>query len=366
MAPGAAFPGHVPIRRVRAAPDPGLPTAASGPILTGSRARCFPQPCSRTMDAIRPASPSARRGLPADRVTRGKTAGNRLRGSDHFLLHYDPALLTRRAGPWARALCVDLGYGATPRTTLEWARRLRTRRDDLPVLGVELDPDRVARARPYRDAHTDFRLGGFALPLRDGESVRLIRAFNVLRQYEEQEALPAWDGLCAQLLPGGLLLEGTSDPLGRIWSACVLRRSGSPAAGTTGTAGTAAAAGTTAAAAVGTTAWRLEALVLGVNLRLGFDPGVLQTRLPKAFIHRMVPGEPVHGFLEGCKRAAAATRAQAVWGPRSWFAATAAHLAGEGHDVIQRGRWLRRGWLVWRRPPVPGTTAASADSGRAA
>jgi len=313
------------------------------------------------MDAIRPASPRSGRGLPADQATRGKTACNRLRGSDHFLLHYDPALLTRRAGPWARALCVDLGFGATPHTTLEWARRLRSRRRDLPVLGVEVDPERVARAQPHRDAHTDFRHGGFALPVHRGESVRLIRAFNVLRQYEEEAALPAWDGLCAQLLPGGLLLEGTSDPLGRVWSACVVRRPAEPGPDAV-SAGVVVGGG----AATGAAAWHLEALVLGVNLRVGFDPEALQTRLPKAFIHRMVPGEPVFGFLAGLKRAAAATRAHAVWGPRSWFAATAAHLAAAGHDVALHGRWLRRGWLVWRRPPVPGTAAGAEDRGRAA
>jgi len=292
-------------------------------------------------------------GPPADRITRGKTARNRLRGSDHFLVHYDAPLLTRRAGPWAGALCVDLGYGETPRTTLEWARRLRRHRADLRVLGVEADPGRVARARCHAEARTEFRHGGFALPLRAGEHVRLIRAFNVLRQYEEGAALPAWDALSAQLLPGGLLLEGTSDPLGRVWTACVLRRPEASAA--PGRPATAAAAGTADAAGGGAVpaAWNLEALVLGVNLRTGFDPDALQTRLPKAYIHRVVPGEPVHDLVSGLKLAAAATRAQAVWGQRAWFAATATHLAGQGFDIALRRRWLKQGWLVWRRPPAP-------------
>ena len=275
-------------------------------------------------------------------VTRGKTARNRLRGSDHFLLHYDPALLSRAGGAFDGALCVDLGYGAEPHTTLEWAERLRDHVPGLPVLGVEIDPERVARARPHADEAPHFRLGGFNLPLESGERVRLIRAFNVLRQYGEEAVAPAWDRLCEQLVPGGLLVDGTSCPLGRTWSACLVRRTDDDAE-----------------------PWCLEALVLGANLRRGFDPELFQTRLPKAFIHRMLPGEAVHEFIEGWKRAAQETRSLAVWGTRQWFAAAAAHLAGQGHDVELRARWLKQGWLVWRRPPRPaGIAIPDQDSGR--
>ncbi len=264
-------------------------------------------------------------------ITRGKTARNRLRGSDHFLLQYDPGLLRRAAGPFDGALCVDLGYGAEPHTTLEWAGRLRDHAPGLPVLGVEIDPERVERARPHADQVTDFRLGGFNLPLMAGEQVRVIRAFNVLRQYDEDAVSPTWDRLCEQLVPGGLLVEGTSCPLGRVWTACLVRRPVDRAE-----------------------PWQLEALVLGANLGRGFDPELFQTRLPKAFIHRVTPGEPVYDFIEGWKRAAHETRATTVWGARQWFAAAAAHLSGQGFDVELRPRWLKQGWLVWRRPPVPG------------
>lgn len=270
------------------------------------------------------------RARPEGRVTRGKTGRNRLRGSDHFLVHYDPELLTRRAGPFEGALCVDLGYGAEPHTTLEWAHRLRTYASGLPVLGVEIEPDRVQRALPHADPLTDFRLGGFDLPLRGDEAVRLVRAFNVLRQYEEHEVAPAWGLLSQQILPGGLLVDGTSCPLGRAWTACLVRRP-----------------------ETGDQPWELEALVLGSNLRTGFDPEVVQTRLPKAFIHRMEPGEPVHTFFEDWKQAVQQTCALSVWGVRQHFAAAAAHLAGQGHDVSLRPRWLKQGWLVWRRPPMP-------------
>ncbi|MEZ4769306.1 MAG: class I SAM-dependent methyltransferase [Caldilineales bacterium] len=94
----------------------------------------------------------------------------------------------------------------------------------MKVLGVEIDPERVATARPYADERTAFRLGGFNLPLRPGETVRCIRAFNVLRQYEEADVAAAYDLMARSLLPGGLLIEGTSEPYGRLWVANVARR----------------------------------------------------------------------------------------------------------------------------------------------
>ena len=162
---------------------------------------------------------------PLGQPTRGKTARNRLRQVDHFMLLYDPGLLTRRDGLFDEALFVDLGYGEEPFTALESAERLRRLNPALKILGVEIDPERVARAQPYADADTFFRLGGFNLPLTARESVRAIRAFNVLRQYEEADVFPAWERMAGSVLPGGLLVEGTSNPTGGIWAANVLRRS---------------------------------------------------------------------------------------------------------------------------------------------
>jgi hypothetical protein len=135
-----------------------------------------------------PRFPSKRpEGLP----TRGKTASNRLRRVDNFILLYEPSLLTRTDDPFAEAMFVDLGNGFDARTTLESAARFGRLNPILKVLGVEIDRERVENAFPFSDEKTFFRLGGFNLPLKEGERVRLIRAFNVLRQYEEKDFAPA-------------------------------------------------------------------------------------------------------------------------------------------------------------------------------
>ena len=86
---------------------------------------------------------------PQGQPTRGKTAPNRLRRVDNFVTQYDPALIRRRDGDFADACFVDLGYGFDPTTTLESATRLRRLNADLPILGVEIDPDRVTAAQPF-------------------------------------------------------------------------------------------------------------------------------------------------------------------------------------------------------------------------
>ena len=67
----------------------------------------------------------------------------------------------------------------------------------------------------------DFRHGGFEVPLPGSGRPVLIRAANVLRQYDEDEVAAVWARLCARLAPGGLLVEGTCDEIGRrhVWVA---------------------------------------------------------------------------------------------------------------------------------------------------
>jgi len=227
---------------------------------------------------------------------------------------------------------VDLGYGFDARTTLESASRFRHLNPDLKILGVEIDRERVENALPFSDEKTFFRLGGFNLPLKDGEYVRLIRAFNILRQYEEEDFAPAYERLAQYVLPGGLMIEGTSTPYGQIWTANLVRKleMGKPALPGK------------------VEEWDMEALVFSTNFRLGFDVEEFQTVLPKNLIHQMVKGEPIRDFFEAWKASAAQTSAMKTYGARQWFIAAAERMAERGYTVASQRKWLSRGFLIWK------------------
>lgn len=276
-----------------------------------------------------PRSPYSLSGKRMGHPTRGKTASNRLRRVDNFILLYEPSLLTRTDG-----LFVDLGYGFDARTTLESAARFRRVNPDLPILGVEIDKERVEAALPFSDDKTFFRLGGFNLPLKEGEQVRLIRAFNVLRQYEEADFAPAYERLAEYVLPGGLMIEGTSNPFGSIWAANLARRADVTLSG---------------AKSLTQEKWKMEAIVFSTNFRLGFDIVDFQAVLPKNYIHRMVEGEPIHDFFEAWKRAAAKTIHAKTYGIRQWFISAAEKLAGMGYKVNLQKKFTSRGYLIWEQ-----------------
>jgi hypothetical protein len=257
---------------------------------------------------------------PIGQPTRGKTASNRLRRVDNFILLYEPSLLIRTDGPFANSLFVDLGYGFDPRTTLESASRFRKVNPQLPILGVEIDRERVAAAQPHADDITFFRLGGFNLPLRPGESVRLIRSFNVLRQYEEADVEPAYEKLAVDVIPGGLMIEGTSNPFGSVWAANLMRRTDRT--------------------------WEHEALVFSTNFRMGFDVEEFQTILPKNLVHHVRPGEEAFEFFDAWKRSAAATSHMKVYGSRQWWIACAEALVAKGYTIDLHRKFLSKGFLI--------------------
>lgn len=270
----------------------------------------------------RHAMQKAQQKKPQGLITRGKTADNRLRRVDHFISLYEPSLLTRSDGLFAGSLFVDLGYGFDPRTTLESATRFRKLNPGLKILGVEIDKERVEAAQPFADEKTFFRLGGFNLPLQNGETVRLIRAFNVLRQYEEKDFAPAYERLTEYVLPGGLMIEGTSNPFGSLWVANLARRKEKAE-------------------------WKMEALVFSTNFRMGFDIADFQAVLPKNHIHHMTHGERIYDFMEAWKRSAAEASHAKAFGLRQWFAAAAIQLAAKGYKLDLRGKFLNRGCLIW-------------------
>ena len=277
---------------------------------------------------------------PEGQATRGKTASNRLRRVDNFLLLYEPSLLTRTDSLFRDAMFVDLGYGFDARTTLESAARFRRVNPHLKILGVEIDKERVEAALPFADDKTFFRLGGFNLPLKDGEHVRLIRAFNVLRQYEEKDFAPAYERLAQYVLPGGLMIEGTSNPFGSIWAANLARKvldsdsflsdRHGQAAGLQG-------------------GWQFEAVVFSTNFRSGFGVEEFQTILPKNFIHHVIPGEEIYDFFEAWEKSAKETATFKTYGARQWFSATAESLERKGYRVNLQKKFLSKGYMIWEK-----------------
>lgn len=199
-------------------------------------------------------------------------------------------MLRRSADP----LVVDLGYGATPVTTLEWHDRLvRHVRDDVDVIGIEIDAERVVAAKPLERPGVRFIRGGFEIPTADRRPA-IIRAFNVLRQYAEEEVEGYRRAVVARLAPGGALIEGTCDEIGRR-AAWVTSYAGDDSPRT---------------------------FTMSVHLATLDRPSDLAERLPKSLIHRNVPGERVHAYLTALDRAWEVSAAHATFGPRQrWVAA---------------------------------------------
>ena len=241
---------------------------------------------------------------PVGTITRGTTAPNRLRRVDRWLVGVHAGLL--RAAPPA-PLVVDLGYGAYPITTMELDARLRTLRSDLRTIGLEIDPARVAAAAPYARAGLEFRLGGFELPVDRAPTV--IRAFNVLRQYDEAEVAGVWRALTARLAAGGLLVEGTCSENGRVATWIALDQAGP---------------------ATLTLAGRLGSLQ---------SPAVFAERLPKALIHRNVPGEPIHAFLRALDRAWQTAAPIGDLGVRQRWIAAVGSLVAQWPIIGRANRW---------------------------
>ena len=137
----------------------------------------------------------------------------------------------------------------------------------------------------------------------------LVRALNVLRQYDEAGAAEAWAQLREPARrPAGCSSRAPATRLGR--RACWV-----------------------ALDASGPLTITFAARVAGLE-----RPSDLAERLPKALIHRNVPGEPVHAFLTAFNRAWAAGAPYAAFGP-------AAALAGGGRAAGRRtaGRWSAAG-----------------------
>jgi hypothetical protein len=160
-----------------------------------------------------------------------------------------------------------------------------------------------------------FAQGGFELA---GSSPAVVRAMNVLRQYDERAVAGAWSAMCAR---GAAVIDGTCDEIGR--RACwLLVEDGQPVS-----------------------------LTLAAHLASLERPSQLAERLPKSLIARNVAGEPVHALLQELDAAWASAAGVGVFGPRQRWMAMAEALRAQGWPVIgRRGRW-RLGEITVRWPP---------------
>ncbi|MFC3501567.1 class I SAM-dependent methyltransferase [Micromonospora krabiensis] len=250
-------------------------------------------------------------------VTRGTTNPNRLRRVDNWIVATCGDLLRGAPDP----LVVDLGYGATPVTAVELRARLAAGvRTDVRLVGLEIDPARVAAAEPAADPPgLTFARGGFELA---GLRPVLVRAFNVLRQYDESEVPAAWRTMTAALAPGGVLVEGTCDELGRLGGWLLIDADGP------------------------------RTLTLAARLATLESPAELAERLPKALIHRNVPGERVHDLIRALDDAWLAAAGYSPFGPRQRWLRAVQSLKNAGWPILDRPTRWRQGELTIPWPAV--------------
>lgn len=254
---------------------------------------------------------------PLGHPTRGTTGTNRLRRNDRAIAA--SAAFRRASDP----LVVDLGYGASGVTAFELATRLVRVRADATVHGFELDPARVSTARaqlaevragrtPFpADLPVSFSRGGFEVPLPAGRRPAVIRAMNVLRQYDEADVADAWSRMAARLAPEGMLFEGTCDEVGRIASWVEVDATASP-----------------------------QRFTISLRLAELERPSIVAERLPKALIHRNVPGERVHDLLAALDREWERAAPLSTFGPSQRFIAAVTALRDQGVPVQgDRRRW---------------------------
>lgn len=250
----------------------------------------------------------ARRTAPTGHATRGTTGTNRLRRVDRWIA------ARREFTSAASPLVVDLGFGASGVTAFELYARLVKAHPTVEVLGIEIDPERVARANEQlaevrsgttafpADARVSFLKGGFETPT--DRAPQIIRAFNVLRQYDEADVPAAWALMAGRLNPGGLLVEGTCDEIGRVSSWIDIDHTATP-------------------------------LRLTVSLRLAglVAPSIVAERLPKALIHHNVAGERVHAYISALDDAWDRNAPLGTFGPVQRWLATVRAVKDAGWPV---------------------------------
>jgi hypothetical protein len=213
-------------------------------------------------------------------------------------------------------LVVDLGYGAMPHTTLELADRLGEVQPRLRVIGIEIDPERVASAQSSATDRVSFIRGGFEIPLPENRTADVIRAFNVLRQYDESEVAEIWARVQTRLSSGGIFLDGTCDEIGRVATWVSLGANGP------------------------------ESFTVALRLAELEFPSIAAERLVKALIHRNVEGEEIHRFLGDLDRHWMVSAPLQVYSPSQRWIATVRAMKVSGWPIQGTAAAWRLGELT--------------------
>lgn len=251
-----------------------------------------------------------RSGKPFGNVTRGTTNPNRLRRVDRWLASSQAWRLRRDTRP----LVIDLGYGGAPVTAVELYSRMSAVCPDVHVTGVEIEPERVRIAKRLEHGGLDFCVGGFEIPVPG--TATMVRAFNVLRQYDEADVRLIWGTVCSRLSPHGIFVDGTCDEIGRRSTWVALDRNGP--------------------------------LSLTISLRFGAFalPSDIAERLPKALIHHNVPGQKIHDFLQALDSQWIAAAPLAAFGNRQRWMTMCQKMYDAGWPVVRDPHRWRLGELT--------------------
>ncbi|MCC9067733.1 class I SAM-dependent methyltransferase [Arthrobacter cryoconiti] len=248
------------------------------------------------------------RNKPFGNATRGTTNPNRLRRVDRWLAGPQVWRLRRDSMPGRPPVVVDLGYGGSPTTAVELYARIHAVCPEAHVSGIEIEPARVLIAKPLEHEGLDFRVGGFEIPV--AGQVTMIRAFNVLRQYDEADVRLIWATVCSRLSPHGIFVDGTCDEIGRRSTWIALDPSGP--------------------------------VSLTISMRFGsFElPSNVAERLPKALIHHNVPGEKINDFLAALDKHWLSGASLAAFGNRQRWLRMCQLMYDDGWPVVRsRSRW---------------------------
>ena len=181
------------------------------------------------------------------KITRGKTSEGRLRLVDAYLLERHRSAL--ESGPF-----VDLGCGVGGLTTIESKSAIEQAGLVVEIWAVDADEARLPAVDGIQTST--------ALEVVD---IGVLRAMNVLRQYNVDDSLAALSEWSTHLSTQGVLVEGTSDKHGELAAFFCLGRS--------------------------------PELVLMTTFSRDFGPWIFRDYLPQLWRRSVKPGTALFGFF---------------------------------------------------------------------